>query len=81
MKDTILTARRKKIEFITMLVCFLIGNLLNLYAIIIHKANYSELYSSIFYVITFSVVLYLLWSVIRFLLYGIISLFIKKREK
>ena len=30
MKDTVLTARRKKIELITLLVCFIIANLANL---------------------------------------------------
>ena len=34
MKDTIVTARRKKIELITLLVCFVVSNLLHLYAII-----------------------------------------------
>ncbi len=30
MKDTIVTARRKKIELITLLVCFVVSNLLHL---------------------------------------------------
>ncbi len=30
MKDTIVTARRKKIELITLLVCFVVSNLLKL---------------------------------------------------
>ena len=34
MKNTVITARRKKIELLTLLVCFIIGNLANLYAII-----------------------------------------------
>ena len=34
MKDTIVTARRKKIELITLLVCFVVSNLIHLYAII-----------------------------------------------
>ena len=34
MKDTIVTARRKKIELITLLVCFVVSNLLHLYIII-----------------------------------------------
>ena len=34
MKDTIVTARRKKTELITLLVCFVVSNLLHLYAII-----------------------------------------------
>ena len=37
MKDTIVTARRKKIELITLLVCFVVSNLLHLYAIIAYQ--------------------------------------------
>lgn len=37
MKNTVITARRKKIELLTLLVCFIIGNLANLYAIISYK--------------------------------------------
>lgn len=32
MKDTILTARRKKTELITLFLCFIIANLVNLYS-------------------------------------------------
>ena len=41
MKDTIVTARRKKIELITLLVCFVVSNLLHLYAIIAYHAPVS----------------------------------------
>lgn len=37
MKNTVITARRKKIELLTLLACFIIGNLANLYAIISYK--------------------------------------------
>ena len=40
MKDTIVTARRKKIELITLLVCFVVSNLLHLYAIILRLLFY-----------------------------------------
>ena len=43
MKDTIVTARRKKIELITLLVCFVVSNLIHLYAII---AYHCLLYTS-----------------------------------
>lgn len=39
MKDTVLTARRKKIEIITLLVCFVLANLVNLYAIIAYNLS------------------------------------------
>ena len=47
MKDTIVTARRKKIELITLLVCFVVSNLLHLYAIIAYHAPFTEMITSI----------------------------------
>ena len=58
MKDTIVTARRKKIELITLLVCFVVSNLIHLYAIIAYHAPFTEMITSIFYIIIFAFVLY-----------------------
>ena len=80
MKNTIITARRKKIELLNLLVCFIIGNLVNLYAIISYKTPFSEMLTSVFYVLAFSCVLYVFWTVLRILFYGIRNLFIKKNE-
>ena len=49
MKDTLITARRKKTELLTLLVCFVIGNLANLYAIVSYETPFSEMLTSIFY--------------------------------
>lgn len=65
MKDTILTARRKKTEIYTFLVCFIIANLIHVYAIIAYKASFMELLTSLFYVLAFTIALYIAWSVIR----------------
>jgi len=73
MKDTIVTARRKKIELITLLVCFVVSNLLHLYAIIAYHAP-----TSIFYIIIFTFVLYAFWGILRLLFYGMQALFKKK---
>ena len=54
MKDTVLTARRKKIEIITLLVCFVLANLVNLYAIITYHRSMMEMITSIFYIIIFT---------------------------
>ena len=43
MKDTIVTARRKKTELITLLICFVVSNLLHLYAIIAYHAPFTEM--------------------------------------
>ena len=53
MKDTIVTARRKKIELITLLICFVVSNLIHLYAIIAYHAPFTEMITSIFYIIIF----------------------------
>ena len=80
MKNTVITARRKKIELLTFLACFIIGNLANLYAIISYETPFSEMLTSFFYVLAFSGVLYVFWTILRILFYGIRSLFLKKRN-
>ena len=80
MKNTVITARRKKIELLTLLACFIIGNLANLYAIICYETPFSEMLTSFFYVLAFSGVLYVFWTILRILFYGIRSLFLKKRD-
>ena len=67
MKDTVLTARRKKIEIITLLVCFVLANLVNLYAIITYHRSMMEMITSIFYIIIFAFVLYAAWALLRLL--------------
>lgn len=78
MKDTLITARRKKIEILTWLVCFLVANGLNLYAIIAYRTPYSELLTSFFYVLAFSGVLYVAWTALRLVFFGIMRLFRKR---
>ena len=80
MKNTVITARRKKIELLTLLACFIIGNLANLYAIISYETPFSEMLTSFFYVLAFSGVLYVFLTILRILFYGIRSLFLKKRN-
>ena len=80
MKNTVITARRKKIELLTLLACFIIGNLANLYAIISYETPFSEMLTSFFYVLAFSGVLYVFWTILRILFYGIRSLFLTKRN-
>ena len=78
MKDTVLTARRKKIEIITLLVCFVLANLVNLYAIITYHRSMMEM---ITYIIIFAFVLYAAWALLRLLFYGVKALFTKKRNR
>lgn len=78
MKDTLITVRRKKGELVTWLVCFVIANLANLYAIISYKTSLLEMITSFFYVLIFSCALYLFWTILRILFYGIRYLLQKK---
>lgn len=80
MKDTILTARRKKIELITLLVCFIISNLVHIYAIIAYRASFMEMITSIFYILLFTFALYLFWGILRLLFYGVKALFNHSRN-
>ncbi len=80
MKDVLITARRKKKELITLLVCFFLANIANLYAIIAYHTPVSELITSIFYVIIFAIALYIFWCLVRLLGYGLRILFSKKEQ-
>ena len=81
MKDTLITAHRKKVELLTWLLCFVMANLFNLYAIIAYKTSFLEVLTSFFYVIMFSCVLYVIWSVLRLVIYGVRTflVFLKNR--
>lgn len=81
MKDTIVTARRKKIELITLLICFVVANLVHLYAVIAYRASFTEMITSIFYIVIFTFVLYALWGILRLLFYGIKALFVRKKSR
>jgi len=82
MNDIIISARRIVRELITFLVCFVIGFLLNLLAIIIYKSKFSELFTSLHYVLAFSVILYIIWSFLRLIFSPIKYIIIpKKKEK
>lgn len=78
MRNITLTAKRQKTELITLLVCFIIVNLANLYAIIAYNTNFTELITSLGYVAVAAVALYVLWTIIRLIAYGISLLFRKK---
>jgi cytochrome b len=71
MKDTIITVKRKKIEIVTLIICFIVANLANLYAIIHHKTSLGELFTSLGYVVVATFVLYVVWTAIRLIFYAI----------
>lgn len=71
MKDTVITVKRKKMEIITLIVCFIIANLINLYAIVRYKTSYTELFFMLGYVLILTFALYLLWTAIRLIFYAV----------
>jgi hypothetical protein len=79
MKDIIITQKRIKKEITTFLVCLLVGILANVGAIICYKTSFSELFTSLHYIVAFSVALYLLWSFIR-IVAVLVSSFLKKQN-
>ncbi|MBR4586193.1 MAG: hypothetical protein IKO29_05585 [Bacteroidales bacterium] len=69
MKDTLVTARRKKTEIITALVCFALAFLLNIVCILVYKTPFKEVFTQIGYIVVISVALYVIWTAIRLLVW------------
>ncbi|MDH6342722.1 hypothetical protein M2480_002505 [Parabacteroides sp. PFB2-12] len=80
MKDTIITAKRKKTEIITFIACFLLANIVNLYAIIHYKTPMKELFTQLGYVLLFTIGLYVGWSILRIVFYYAKRLFTKQKR-
>lgn len=80
MKDTLITKERKKTELITLLVCFVLANLCNLYSIIKFDTPWIELLSSLGFVAVAALVMYGIWTGMRLVWYGIKQLFGKKQN-
>jgi hypothetical protein len=78
MKEIIISKARIKTEWMILLVCFLIACLANAGAVLYYKSPAIELITSIGYVVTAAVVLYIIGCLIRLTGYGIKKLFFKK---
>lgn len=65
MKDTVITARRKKTELVTALVCFAAAFLLNVVCIIVYKTPAVEVFTQLGFVVSIAVVLYVAWTAVR----------------
>ena len=81
MKDITIKGKQIQRELITFLLCFGIGFFANVGAILYYKTNFSELYTSLLYVLTFSVALYLFWSFMRILIFQIKHLVSRRKNK
>lgn len=62
---------RIRVELVSLAVCFLIATGLNIYAIIHYKSPFSELWTSILYVLMATAFFYAVWTLLRLLVYGI----------
>lgn len=81
MKDIVISRRRQRIELWTLAACFVAANIVNICAIHTYDAPVSELYTSIFYVLVFTAVLYAVVLVVRLLIYGISRLIPRKKQQ
>lgn len=79
MKDLTISAKRQKHELIYLLVAFILANIFNVAAIITYASPATELITSMFYVLTLTVVLYVAWTVLRLIVWGIKKLFKPKK--
>ncbi len=67
MKETIISAKRKKTELQWLLGSFLAAYILNIIAIISYHTSWKELYSKIHIVILLSIIIYILLLILRLL--------------
>ncbi len=74
MKDIVISAKRQRTELWIALACFIVANILNIWAITAYHAPFSEVYTAIFYVLVFTVVLYGITVLVRLLVWGVTKL-------
>ena len=79
MKDTIITAKQKKREIITWLVCVGLAFGLNIYAIAHYRGtSWSELWTQLPWVLIWGTGFWLLWVLLRWIFFGVKKLVCKK---
>ncbi len=79
MKDITVSGKRIKTELYTLLSCFVIANLLNVYAIFAYNTHFSELFTVLGYISIFTVALYLCWTLLR-VLFVILKKILKSKK-
>jgi len=79
MRDIVITKKRQKTELLSILVCFILAFLLNLYAVIAYDGKWTEIFTCVGFMIMTTVVLYAVWTIIRIIFYLIKKLITKKR--
>ena len=71
MPNIYISHHRIRVELVSLAVCFLIATGLNIYAIIHYKSPFSELWTSILYVLMATAFFYAVWTLLRLLVFGI----------
>jgi len=70
MKDKMITSEQKRKVLKNLLICFIIANALNVYAIVTQNASWKELYTSFHIVLIVTVFLYAFYAMLRLIWNG-----------
>jgi hypothetical protein len=79
MKDTVITASRKKRELMILLICFVAAYILNIIGIVQHGAPASELVTQLHLVLLITVIFYGVAGILRVLYFLISRLWVRKK--
>lgn len=79
MKDIIITGRRIKTELLWLVVSFVIANLFNAWAIWEYNAPAVEMVTSFFYVLVFSIFIYIVTIILRLIVAGVSKLISRRK--
>ena len=69
MKDTLITARRKKTELLTVLACLGLAVLVNIGSIIYFHTPFYEVFTQIGYTLMIALGFYLIWTAVRLIVW------------
>lgn len=73
-----ISSRRVRIEAWSLAVCFLIAVGLNIYAIIDYEGEWTETLTSLPYVVSFAIAIYMAWTMLRLVVKAVAYPFRKK---
>lgn len=79
MKDLVITAKKLKREFFYLAGSFIFSFLLNVFAVILYKTAWFEVFSQIGYVVVITLVLYIIATFVRVLLWLVLKLLKKQK--
>lgn len=74
MKDTVITAARKRTELFWLAGCLVAAIITNIYAIAHYDAGWAEIFTSLGYVCVFAIVLYVATGAVRMVINALLKL-------